>query len=69
MSASWVRKSDTIVRVLGRVAPAFRPRRPAVWMVGPSAMGSVKGIPISIRSAPAPGMPCRMAVLVARSGS
>ncbi len=69
MSASTWRKPGTMARVRAMVAPAFRPRSPAAWMVGPSAIGSVNGMPISIRSAPAPGMPCRMAVLVASSGS
>ena len=37
--------------------PAFSARLPAAWMIGPSAIGSVNGMPISIRSAPAAGMP------------
>jgi hypothetical protein len=66
---SSVRKSRTMASVPAMVAPAFSPRWLASWMIGPSAIGSVKGTPISIRSAPAPGMPRRMAMLVAGSGS
>ena len=47
------------------LTPAFRPRLPAAWMIGPSAIGSVNGMPISIRSAPASGMPFKMAWEVA----
>ena len=35
--------------------PAFSARRPAAWIEGPSAIGSVKGMPISMMSAPAFG--------------
>jgi hypothetical protein len=38
-------------------------------MAGPSAIGSVKGMPISITSAPAPGRPEDLASEVAWSGS
>jgi len=67
-SSSW-RKSRTMASVPAGVAPAFSPRWPASWITGPSAIGSVKGTPISMRSAPAPGRPRRMAMLVAGSGS
>jgi hypothetical protein len=39
------------------VCPAFKARRPAAWIAGPSAIGSVKGMPSSITSAPAFGRP------------
>ena len=38
-------------------APAASARRLAAWIAGPSAIGSVNGMPISIRSAPAAGRP------------
>ena len=41
--------------VRGSVVPALSARRPAAWIDGPSAIGSVNGMPISIRSAPAAG--------------
>ena len=37
------------------VAPAFSARRLDACTAGPSAMGSVNGMPSSITSAPAPG--------------
>src|ERR1700733_6082105 len=63
------RKSRTMASTRATLTPAFRPRLPAAWMIGPSAIGSVKGIPISIRSAPAPGIPRRISIEVAWSGS
>ena len=39
------------------------------WMVGPSAIGSVKGMPSSMISTPAPGKPRISAADVSRSGS
>src|SRR5262245_13621036 len=55
--------------VLLRVCPALRARRPAAWIAGPSAIGSVNGMPSSITSAPAPGSARRMASEVSESGS
>ena len=49
--------------------PAFSARSPAAWIDGPSAIGSVKGIPISMMSAPAFGSALRMSSEVAGSGS
>src|SRR5215211_5728405 len=49
--------------------PAFSARKPAAWIDGPSAIGSVKGIPISIMSAPAFGSALRMSSDVFGSGS
>ena len=40
---------------MASVVPARSARRPAAWMDGPSAMGSVKGMPTSMTSAPACG--------------
>ena len=37
------------------VCPAASARRPAAWIAGPSAIGSVNGMPSSITSAPAAG--------------
>ncbi len=37
------------------VWPALSARRPAAWIAGPSAIGSVKGTPSSMTSAPAAG--------------
>ena len=51
------------------LAPAAKPRNAAAWMLGPSAIGSVNGTPISIKSAPAPGMPRSNSRLVSASGS
>ena len=38
--------------------PAFSARSAAAWIGGPSAIGSVNGMPSSMRSAPAPGSAC-----------
>ena len=43
--------------VVAMRAPAASARRLAAWIDGPSAIGSVNGMPISIRSAPAAGRP------------
>ena len=43
------------------VWPPSSARRPARWIAGPSAIGSVKGMPSSTRSTPAAGSPRRMA--------
>src|ERR1700758_5060269 len=67
-SFSW-RKSRTMASTRASFTPAFRARLPAAWMIGPSAIGSVNGMPISIRSAPAAGMPRNNAIEVAPSGS
>ena len=55
--------------VMAKVPPAFRARCEASWIARPSAMGSVKGMPSSMMSAPAAGMPFSNSWLVARSGS
>ena len=55
--------------VFASVMPALSARSPAAWIDGPSAIGSENGMPISIRSAPAPGKPASSAAKVAASGS
>ena len=52
---SSCRKSLTIPRVPFKVAPDFKARWLAACIAGPSAMGSEKGMPSSIMSAPAAG--------------
>jgi hypothetical protein len=47
-------------KVPSTVMPALSARWPATWIEGPSAMGSVNGMPSSIRSAPAAGSPFRI---------
>ena len=51
------------------VMPRFSARWPAAWIDGPSAIGSENGMPISIRSAPAPASPSNSASEVSGSGS
>ena len=50
-----LRNCRTMPSVLAMVWPALRARSPAAWIAGPSAIGSVKGMPNSITSAPAVG--------------
>src|ERR1700682_2667398 len=49
--------------------PALRARNDEAWTAGPSAIGSVNGMPSSITSAPACGNALAMASHVAKSGS
>src|SRR5689334_6504908 len=49
--------------------PAFSARRPAACIDGPSAIGSVNGMPISMMSAPAGGSALTIASEVSGSGS
>ena len=49
--------------------PAWSARRPPAWIAGPSAIGSVNGMPSSITSAPAFGSAFRIASEVFVSGS
>ena len=63
------RKLRTISNVPLSVCPAAKARCEAAWMAGPSAIGSVKGIPNSIISAPACGRPARIRAEISRSGS
>ena len=53
--------------------PALSARNPAAWIAGPSAIGSVNGMPSSITSAPACGSALRIAsevvvIRIARHG-
>ena len=48
--------------------PAFSARRPAAWIAGPSAIGSVNGMPISMMSAPAFGSALRISSEVVEIG-
>ena len=56
-------------KILSVVTPPESARRLAPWMTGPSAVGSEKGIPSSIRSAPFAAMLFTISTVVARSGS
>src|SRR5579871_2920221 len=58
MSSTWL-----------TVTPAAKARLPAACTIGPSAIGSVNGTPISIKSAPASGNPRSRAIDVSPSGS
>ena len=69
VASSSRRKSRTMVNTCRTFTPAANARLPEAWTIGPSAIGSVKGMPISIRSAPAPGIPRSSAAEVAASGS
>src|SRR6185312_14321869 len=64
-----MRKRRTMARVRGNVSPAFSARKPAAWIAGPSAIGSVKAMPSSMMSAPALGRPRSSASEVSGSGS
>src|SRR5262249_15636357 len=55
--------------VFARVWPALSARCEDIWIAGPSAIGSVNGMPSSITSAPAAGSARRIASEVSRSGS
>src|SRR5689334_14926445 len=59
----------TISSTLTMLAPALSARTEDACTAGPSAMGSVKGMPSSITSAPAAGSFSRIAKLVSMSGS
>ena len=48
----------------GQAGAGFKARSDEAWMAGPSAIGSEKGMPSSITSAPAAGKPSRIAWLV-----
>ena len=69
VASSPARKSLTSWSVFLSVVPLLSARSPAAWIAGPSAIGSVKGMPTSITSAPAAGRAFRMSSEVARSGS
>src|SRR5688572_17193361 len=58
-----------MARVFTMSCPALSARCDDAWIAGPSAIGSVNGMPSSITSAPDAGRPFRMASEVAASGS
>src|SRR5882724_3358269 len=49
--------------------PCLSARSLERWMVGPSAIGSEKGTPSSMMSAPAPGSACMIGTVIAGLGS
>ena len=63
------RSFRTISNILSVVVPALRARRFAPCMTGPSAVGSEKGIPSSIKSAPAAAIAFTTFAVVSKSGS
>ena len=65
----WVRKARTICQVFSIVCPLVKERCPAAWIVGPSAIGSEKGMPSSMMSAPTFGSSCIREMEVWRLGS
>src|SRR5438876_6660063 len=69
VASSALRKARTIASVFFSVCPALSARSEEAWMAGPSAIGSVNGMPSSITSAPAAGSALRIASEVSGSGS
>src|SRR5262245_10742424 len=69
VSGSPLRKARTIASVFLSVCPALSARCDDAWIAGPSAIGSVNGMPSSITSAPACGRALRIASEVSLSGS
>ena len=63
------RNSRTMSSVRLTLPPWARARWPAAWIVLPSAIGSVKGMPSSMMSTPASGRPRMICSAVASSGS
>ena len=59
----------TISKILSVVVPAESARTFALWITGPSAVGSENGIPSSIRSAPPSAIARTAFAVVSRSGS
>jgi hypothetical protein len=55
VSSSFLRNSRTNLSVSLTRWPALSARNPAAWIAGPSAIGSVNGMPSSMTSAPAFG--------------
>src|SRR5262245_56514415 len=69
VSGSPLRKARTIASVFFSVCPALSARCDDAWIAGPSAIGSVNGMPSSITSAPAFGSALMSASEVSPSGS
>src|SRR3954453_16204455 len=67
--SSLPRKARTSSSVFFKVCPALRARWDDSWIAGPSAIGSVNGIPSSLTSAPAAGTARTRASDVSGSGS
>ena len=65
----FLRRRSTSSNTASVVAPEARARVSASWMTGPSAMGSEKGMPSSMRSAPACAMASTSCSVVSKSGS
>src|SRR4051794_39560118 len=69
VALSDLRKARTIASVFFIVCPALSARCDDAWIAGPSAIGSVNGMPSSIMSAPAFGSALIRASEVSPSGS
>src|SRR5258707_2841409 len=69
VASSAPRKARTSSSVFFKVCPALSARWDDIWIAGPSAMGSVNGIPSSMTSAPAAGSARTRARDVSGSGS
>src|SRR2546430_4846482 len=69
VASSPRRKARTISSVFLSVCPALSARCDDSWIAGPSAIGSVNGMPSSTTSAPAAGTARRSASEVSGSGS
>src|SRR6478609_1853178 len=69
VASSLPRKARTSSSVFFKVCPALRARWDDIWIAGPSAIGSVNGMPNSMTSAPAAGNACTRASDVSGSGS
>jgi hypothetical protein len=63
------RKPRTKASTCGMPMPRASARSPAFWITGPSAMGSEKGTPSSITSAPASAIASMMSVVASANGS
>ena len=64
-----VRMRRAVSSILSVVAPPRSARTFAAWMTGPSAVGSEKGMPSSMRSAPASAIAQASSSVTARLGS
>src|SRR5215831_1877519 len=69
VASSVRRKARTMASVFASVWPALSARCDDSWIAGPSAIGSVNGMPSSTTSAPAAGSAERIASDVSGSGS
>ena len=65
---SWVRKARTISSTCGMPIPKASARSPERWITGPSALGSEKGTPNSITSAPPRTMACISSGVMSANG-